>query len=103
MNNVSTKVNTESNTKSTHEYTNNLIRQCYLMMSTFMLVMSMVRPHQCMNPATSVQVSRTHIITNMEPLQLPRVIRVVTNIQARAMPMFLINSIPTIASVSQLM
>ena len=46
-----------------------------------MLVMSMVRFHQCMNPATSMQVNSTHIITKMDPRQLPRVIRVVKNIQ----------------------
>ena len=52
-----------------------------LMMRTFMLDMSMVRPHQCMKPATSVQVRRTHIITSREPRQLPRVTSVVMKIQ----------------------
>ena len=84
-----------------------------------MLVMSMVSPHQCMKPATSMDVKRTHIITKMEPRQLPSVIKVVMNIQTGqkrlvisltsisllliAIPIFLISSIPTIASVSQLM
>ena len=73
------------------------VMKFYLMMMMFMLVMSIVRPHQCMKPETLMQVKRTHldtqsqdgwevsgsctdIITNMDPLQLPRVIRVVTNI-----------------------
>ena len=30
-------------------------------MMTFMLVMSMVRPHQCMNPQTLRQLKRTHL------------------------------------------
>ena len=51
------------------------------MIKIFMLVISMVRPHQCINPATSMHVKRTHIITNIEPRQLPRVINVVANIQ----------------------
>ena len=75
----------------------------YLMMTMFMLVISMVMPHQCMKPAMSTQVSRTHIMTKREPLQLPRVIRVVMKMQMMAMPTFCNNSIPTMASVSQLM
>ena len=42
-----------------------------LMMTMFMEVISMVIPHQCMKPATSTQVRRTHSITNREPRQLP--------------------------------
>ena len=48
-----------------------------------MLVISMVSPHQCMNPATSMQVNSTHIITNIEPRQLPRVMRVVAKMQTK--------------------
>ena len=33
----------------------------YLMMMTFMLVMSMVRPHQCIKPQTLRQLKRTHL------------------------------------------
>ena len=55
----------------------------YLMMRMFMLVISMVSPHQCMNPATSMQVNSTHIITNIEPRQLPRVMRVVAKMQTK--------------------
>ena len=50
-------------------------------MRIFILVISTVSPHQCMNPATSMQVNRTHIITKIDPRQLPRVISVVANIQ----------------------
>ena len=53
------------------------------MIKTFMLVMSMVKSHQCMKPATSMQVNKTHIITNMEPRQLPSVINVVKNMQTK--------------------
>ena len=73
------------------------VKTFYLMMMMFILVMSIVRPHQCMKPETLIQVKRTHlhtqsqdgcqvsgsctdVITNMDPRQLPRVIRVVTNI-----------------------
>ena len=47
-----------------------------------MLDMSMVSPHQCMKPATSVQVRRTHIMTSSDPRQLPRVTSVVMKMQA---------------------
>ena len=36
-------------------------RANYLMMMTFMLVMSMVRPHQCIKPQTLRQLKRTHL------------------------------------------
>ena len=58
------------------------------MMTIFMLVISIVIPHQCMNPATSTHVSKTHIITNTEPLQLPKVIKVVKKMQTMAMLTF---------------
>ena len=51
------------------------------MMRQFMELMSRARPHQWRKPDTSVKVRRTHIITNREPRQLPRVNSVVKNIQ----------------------